>query len=661
LDVREAVIGLVGKRSEWMSFMQTLMSGMYDSDANEFQFTVLGSPVCPTAFREFWHLTQYGLELLCRCIRNDRDYPIHANALLDKDDAKTRQCQLYLHRLEHVSEHQPDSEEVHLIERTTKTIVFEAFQAELAPLELPEDIASYPTFTRTWKKHFPHLKIPRECRLGRCDVCEDLSEKIKTSKGQRRERFRALKQQHNRQCKIERLDLEAKMERARSTPNDWTCLATDWSNPHYMPHKAQMPKTCFGICNYGTHERILYPHFDWWPHDANLHISFLFCYLRELKESGTLGKNLMLQMDNCWRDNKNKWFFGFLAQLIDMNWFDSVEIYYLSPGHSHAMVDRECFKALGRHARAIYSYWTPDAFWTGFVVKAFRHTRKKLRTLSNVVVWNWKEWLEPNLRHMKFHSFQRAFLLQKEDGLPVLRFKANSLKNNWRGLKSAPENGLRILRLPENSEPEVILPTPLPDEEFVDIQNLSGMPAHIQTYWESFQEQQFDADFGVEPEDWFGNFWLPEESSVSSEATSTTTSEENEDVPIDRNVHVIDHPQVIPLDELQAGCIIACRPRESYYEEYPDETRENFWLAKILRLKTPKVSRNNRIHRFLVCWYSNDNLDNPNLPAKYSCDENFTNVIHYESIVYHNLEFTLRQGLRVNDVRKINFRLNMEQ
>jgi hypothetical protein len=51
LDVREAVIGLVGKRSEWMSFMQTLMSGMYDSDANEFQFTVLGSPVCPTAFR----------------------------------------------------------------------------------------------------------------------------------------------------------------------------------------------------------------------------------------------------------------------------------------------------------------------------------------------------------------------------------------------------------------------------------------------------------------------------------------------------------------------------------------------------------------------------------------------------------------------------------
>jgi hypothetical protein len=27
-----------------------------------------------------------------------------------------------------------------------------------------------------------------------------------------------------------------------------------------------------------------------------------------------------------------------------------------------------------------------------------------------------------------------------------------------------------------------------------------------------------------------------------------------------------------------------------------------------------------------------------------------SNVIHYKSIVYHNLEFTLRQGLWVNDV-----------
>jgi hypothetical protein len=87
-----------------------------------------------------------------------------------------------------------------------------------------------------------------------------------------------------------------------------------------------------------------------------LHISFLFYYLRQLHKAGKLGKNLMLQMDNCWRDNKNKWFFGFLAHLAAFGWFDSVEIYYLHPGHSHGIVDSMSFAPLGRNACACFTY-----------------------------------------------------------------------------------------------------------------------------------------------------------------------------------------------------------------------------------------------------------------------------------------------------------------
>jgi hypothetical protein len=103
-----------------------------------------------------------------------------------------------------------------------------------------------------------------------------------------------------------------------------------------------------------------------------LHISFLFSYLRQLHEADKLGKNLMLQKDNCWRDNKNKWFFGFLAHLAVFGWFDSVEIYYLCPGHSHGIVDSMCFALLGRDARAHFTYWTSDQFWSNFVIKAFQ-------------------------------------------------------------------------------------------------------------------------------------------------------------------------------------------------------------------------------------------------------------------------------------------------
>jgi hypothetical protein len=67
----------------------------------------------------------------------------------------------------------------------------------------------------------------------------------------------------------------------------------------------------FGIAYPAMQKVMLYPHFDHWEHDANLYISFLFSYFRQLHEADKLGKNLMLQMDNCWKDNKNKWFLAF--------------------------------------------------------------------------------------------------------------------------------------------------------------------------------------------------------------------------------------------------------------------------------------------------------------------------------------------------------------
>lgn len=158
---------------------------------------------------------------------------------------------------------------------------------------------------------------------------------------------------------------------------------------HHSPPKGWMTKKrlkyhLFGLYNHGTNEVTLSPHFHFWHHNANLNISFLFSYLRGLKEQKKLGKNLMLQFDNCWRDNKNRWLFGFLAKLISLNWFERIEVYFLKPGHSHDMVDALCFAPLGQTARASSVFWTPDCF-LGFVNKHFR-VRKPLY-LDPVLVW----------------------------------------------------------------------------------------------------------------------------------------------------------------------------------------------------------------------------------------------------------------------------------
>ena len=209
------------------------------------------------------------------------------------------------------------------------------------------------------------------------------------------------------------------------------------SNPHLMPHHSRQPKgwmtkkrlkyCIFGLVNHGTNEKVLFPHFEFWHHNANLNISFLFSYLRDLKEKGKLGKNLMLQFDNCWRDNKNKWLFGFMNQLIALDWFERIEIYFLKPGHSHDMVDALCFAPMGKKARETYTYWTPDQFLNEFIPKAFRGTKPNI--LEPVLVWDWHSWLDTALKPISQHSFQRAYLFTKQDGLgPVMFYKKHLRK-----------------------------------------------------------------------------------------------------------------------------------------------------------------------------------------------------------------------------------------
>ena len=75
---------------------------------------------------------------------------------------------------------------------------------------------------------------------------------------------------------------------------------------------------------------------------------------------------------------------------------------------------------------------------------------------------------------------------------------------------------------------------------------------------------------------------LREETNESEETTVDNECFSAEE----RDIHIIHHPNIIPMIELVKGCIIAVRPDVIYYEERPDEPVEPFWLAQIIRQKT---------------------------------------------------------------------------
>ena len=61
-----------------------------------------------------------------------------------------------------------------------------------------------------------------------------------------------------------------------------------------------------------------------WPHDSNLSMNILLQILSDQK--GSLPSTLYLQLDNCFRENKNKYFFGLVALLVHHKIFKEVSI-----------------------------------------------------------------------------------------------------------------------------------------------------------------------------------------------------------------------------------------------------------------------------------------------------------------------------------------------
>ena len=69
-----------------------------------------------------------------------------------------------------------------------------------------------------------------------------------------------------------------------------------------------------------------YGFFDFlqFSHDANLTLTCMLLALMEVCKVSTLPRRLLIQMDNCVRENKNKYVFGFLAYLIELQVFSEV-------------------------------------------------------------------------------------------------------------------------------------------------------------------------------------------------------------------------------------------------------------------------------------------------------------------------------------------------
>lgn len=94
-------------------------------------------------------------------------------------------------------------------------------------------------------------------------------------------------------------------------------------------------------------------------HGANLTWTALLHVLDLLKNGRTLPPVLLLQLDNCGRDNKNQLCFAILGLFVHLGMFEEIQMNFMPVGHTHNEIDQH-FSVISQKIRAV-DILTPEA------------------------------------------------------------------------------------------------------------------------------------------------------------------------------------------------------------------------------------------------------------------------------------------------------------
>jgi hypothetical protein len=72
---------------------------------------------------------------------------------------------MYLNTVCKVSKYQPDSNEIHLVERIRKLDLYQGMLETLKHIYKKDEMPSQETFYQVWKHEYPHLKIPKHYHI----------------------------------------------------------------------------------------------------------------------------------------------------------------------------------------------------------------------------------------------------------------------------------------------------------------------------------------------------------------------------------------------------------------------------------------------------------------------------------------------------------------
>ncbi len=250
------------------------------------------------------------------------------------------------------AEKMPDKSEVHLPFYRKKE-VYNHFISEYKHIyEGLPPTKSY--FYKVWKQSCSHIKVRKRGRFTICSICESIRLQLEGAI-KRKEDTRPImvkKRAHNAMVSKERAEYSRKRNNAIRDPKRFCSVIIDGADQAAfgLPHFTTLTKDVrgnalkvrlIGILQHGSPNKLrLYTMTEEQQTGANHIVEALHRFLNDLATASKIPSYLHIQADNCVRENKNRFIFGYLESLIAWNVVDEIEMSFLPIGHTHEDIDQ---------------------------------------------------------------------------------------------------------------------------------------------------------------------------------------------------------------------------------------------------------------------------------------------------------------------------------
>ena len=231
-------------------------------------------------------------------------------------------------------------------------------------------------FYRVWRTFASFVNVRKNHGFQVCSRCELLRAEM-SKHLQDEDTLLTLIEQHAVHLKFierERSAYEGRQKLAEQNPQQYCSIIVDGADQknYGLPHFAVSTKSDAGhklkVKVVGVLEHILRGQ-EWlslfamteeYETGANHIVEVVHQTLQRKKDTiGRLPPVLMVQVDNCIRENKNRYFMSYFQLLVHLGVFKMVQISFLPIGHTHADID-QTFSSISTHLKINDAITLPD-------------------------------------------------------------------------------------------------------------------------------------------------------------------------------------------------------------------------------------------------------------------------------------------------------------